>query len=116
MSDFVRVNLGDGSVAVFQTVESDLVSERGGRPSVEDVAESSREAGARLEAIADATARVSETLRDRLSPDEVSLEIGVGLSGEVGWFFAKSAMEANLKVTLTWKNSDKPETSETLAV
>jgi hypothetical protein len=29
-------------------------------------------------------------------------EIGVGLSGEVGCFFAKSELEATIKVTLKW--------------
>jgi Trypsin-co-occurring domain 1 len=60
-------------------------------------------AAGRLEGIAVAAEQVCAALRTRFKPSELQLELGVGLSGEVGWFFAKSAVEGSLKVTLTWK-------------
>jgi hypothetical protein len=42
-------------------------------------------------------------LRSRLAPDEVDLEFGLKVSGEVNWwFFAKSQGEGTIKVTLKW--------------
>ncbi len=36
-------------------------------------------------------------------PDQVSLEFGLKVSGEVNWwFFAKSQAEGTIRVTLTW--------------
>lgn len=40
-----------------------------------------------------------------MKPDELELEIGVALSGEVGWFFAKSELDASIKLTLKWKGA-----------
>jgi hypothetical protein len=39
----------------------------------------------------------------RLKPEEIALEFGVKVSGEVGWFFAKASGEASINVTLTWR-------------
>ena len=41
------------------------------------------------------------SLRSRLAPDEVALEFGLKVSGEVNWwFFAKNQAEGTIKVTL----------------
>ena len=46
----------------------------------------------RLQGVAEAAEQVAGSLRSRLAPDEVSLEFGLKVSGEVNWwFFAKSA-------------------------
>ena len=104
MADFVTVVLDDGTEVVFQSAESDLVRPRGGPPVVERY-EAAMDA---LGAMAHATQRVARSFAQKMKPDELELEIGVGLSGEVGWFFAKSELEATLKLTLTWKG-EKPE-------
>ena len=103
MADFVKVDIGDGTQVLFQSTESDLVRAHGGGADVEEL----DKAADRLEDIAAAAHKVSTTLRERMSPDELALEIGVGLSGEVGWFFAKSSLDASLKVTLTWTSKVK---------
>lgn len=41
------------------------------------------------------------------APEEVSLELQLGLKGEVGFFVAKSEGNASLKITAKWK-FDKP--------
>jgi Trypsin-co-occurring domain 1 len=102
VAQFVSVTLGDGSQVLFQAAESDLVELRGGGAEVV----AAEGAAGRLEGIAAAAEQVCAALRTRMKPDEVQLELGVGLSGEVGWFFAKSAMEGSLRVTLTWKAAE----------
>ena len=37
------------------------------------------------------------------SPDEIQVEFGLKLSAEAGAIIAASGMEANYKITLTWK-------------
>ena len=37
------------------------------------------------------------------SPDEIQVEFGLKLSAEAGAILAASGMEANYKITLTWK-------------
>jgi len=99
MADFLRVELEDGSVALFEAAESDLVSMHSGRPDVEDAGDATTE---RLEGVARAAAAMAKKVRDTVTPDEIALEVAVGLSGEVGWFFAKSTASGSLKLTLKW--------------
>jgi hypothetical protein len=99
MAEFVRFTLDDGSDVMFESAESDLVAQHGGQP---DVREGGRLAE-RLQGVAEAGEQVAESLRSRLAPDAVSLEFGLKVSGEVNWwFFAKSAGEGTVKVTLRW--------------
>ena len=99
MAEFVRFTLDDGSEVMFESAESDLVAQHGGPPDV-------REGGRlteRLQGVAEAAEQVAGSLRSRLAPDEVSLEFGLKVSGEVNWwFFAKAAGEGTIKVTVKW--------------
>lgn len=101
MADFVRYKLESGAEVYFEASEGSLVSLRGdGEP---DVSEGGR-LGERLQAIAGVAESVAASLRSRLEPDEIQLEFGVKVAGEVNWwFFAKNRGEGNLGVTLTWK-------------
>jgi hypothetical protein len=102
MARFVRMLLDDGSTVLFE--------ETG--PAIPDLA--SPPAGARaqgmpipvaqLEPLAKAAAAMCATVRQQVSSDEISLELGAALSGEVGWFIAKSSLQATVKLTLTWRN------------
>jgi hypothetical protein len=42
-----------------------------------------------------------------LSPQEVSIEFGVELTGEQGLIIARGAAEASFTVKLTWKDAAK---------
>jgi Trypsin-co-occurring domain 1 len=99
MPEFVRFTLDDGSQVLFESAEGDLVALHGGKPNV-------REGGRlteRLQAVAEAAEEVAGSLRSRLAPDEVSLEFGLKISGELNWwFFAKAQSEGTIKVTLKW--------------
>ena len=117
MAEFVQFTLDDGAVVMFESAESDLVSLRGGQP---EVIEGGKLTG-RLQAVAEAAEQVAATLRSRLTPDQVSLEFGLKVSGEVGWwFFARAQSEGTINVTLTWAAdnsmaSEGTQTKESLA-
>jgi hypothetical protein len=98
MAEFLRFTLDDGSEVMFESAESDLVAPRGGQPTVRDGGRLTE----RLHAVAEAAEEVAGSLRSRLVPDEVSLEFGLKVSGEVNWFFAKAQGEGTIKVTLKW--------------
>ena len=102
VAEFVRFTLDDGVVVMFESAESDMVAQHGGEPEVRDGGRLT----ARLQGVAEAAEQVSRSLRSRLVPDEVSLEFGLKVSGEMNWwFFAKAATEGTIKVTLTWSGN-----------
>jgi hypothetical protein len=100
VADFVKYQLDDGSEVYFESAEASLVTLHGGPADVMDAGK----LGDRLSHIAAAAEEVSKGLRARLAPEEIELEFGVKISGEVGWwFFAKASGEAAINVTLTWR-------------
>jgi hypothetical protein len=100
VADFVRYELEDGSEVFFETAEASFVSMRGGSADVVNAGK----LGDPLRHIAAAADEVSKGLREQLAPEEIHLEFGVKLSGEVNWwFFAKSSGEASINVKLTWR-------------
>jgi len=108
MADFVRYTLDDGTDVLFETAEADLVSLHGASGTSRDGGRLSE----RLHGIATTAAQVADAMRDKLEPDELSLELGVKVGGEAGlWFFAKNSAEATITVTLTWKQppAEAPE-------
>jgi hypothetical protein len=103
VAEFVRFVLDDGSEVFFESAESDLVALHGGEADVADGGPLS----ARLGPVAEAASQVAGSLRARLAPDEVALEFGLKVSGEVNWwFFAKNQAEGTIKVTLNWHEHD----------
>ena len=100
MSDFVEFKLDDGTPVLFETAESDLVR----RHATDTEATEGGALGAKLAGAAATAEAVSQTLRQRLSPDELTLELGLKVSGQANWFVAKAATEGTVKVTLKWKN------------
>jgi hypothetical protein len=98
MAEFLRFTLDDGSAVMFESAESDLVAPRTEQPFV-------REGGRlteQLHGVAEAAEEIADSLRSRLTPDEVSLEFGLKVSGGVNWFFAKAQGEGTIKVTVKW--------------
>jgi hypothetical protein len=110
MTEFVRFTLDDGSEVMFESAESDLVELQGGLSGV-------REGGKlteRLQGVAEAAEQIAGSLRSRLAPDEVSLEFGLKVSGQVDWwFFAKAQGEGGIKVTLKWTGNAAATASAT---
>jgi hypothetical protein len=100
VADLIEYGLDDGTTVLFEAAEAELVGLRGNRASVE-------EGGgllARVNTIAKAAQRIGTSMRDSLEPDELTLELGIRISGELNaWFFAKNQAEATIKVTASWK-------------
>ena len=108
MAEFIKFVLDDGSEVFFESAESDLVAQHGGEAEVADGGRLS----ARLGAVAEAASQVAGSLRSRLAPDEMALEFGLKVSGEVNWwFFAKNQAEGTIKVTLSWHRKDDGQAS-----
>lgn len=102
MAEFVKFTLDDGSEVVFESAESDLVELHGGQPNVVD----GGQLQTRLGSVSAAAEQVAASLRSRLAPDEVELEFGLKVAGEVNWwFFAKNQAEGTIKVSLRWSSS-----------
>ena len=102
VAEYVKYTLDDGTEVFFESAESDLVQLHGGEPDVRDGGRLSE----RLRGVAEAAEQVAGELRKRLVPDEVSLEFGLKVAGEVNWwFFAKNQAEGTIKVTLKWAGS-----------
>jgi len=96
----VRYSLEDGSEILFETTEHSLVSQRGGKPQTVDGGDLEQ----RVAPIALAAEALSRGLREKLGPDEIELNLGVKVSGKMGWWFiASAAGEAAITVTLRWK-------------
>ncbi|TDQ65529.1 hypothetical protein EV188_101781 [Actinomycetospora succinea] len=104
MSDFVRFELTDGSEVLFETASSDLVQQYAGAATTTD----GGALGQRLAGAAETAETVARTLRSRLTPSELSLELGLKVSGEANWFFAKNQAEGTIKVTLKWAAPPTP--------
>ncbi|MFI6071310.1 CU044_2847 family protein [Actinoplanes sp. NPDC051343] len=111
MADLVQYELDDGTSVLFEAAEADLVSLRGaGSFRTEDGGALSD----RLAGVARTAGQVAESMRAAMSPDELSVELGVKVAGELNaWFFARNQAEATIKVTATWKN--KPATGQPAA-
>jgi hypothetical protein len=104
LADFVQFELEDGASVLFETADSDLVR----RHSADAQPTEGGALGEKLVGAAETAQAVSETLRERLSPDELTLELGLKVSGQANWFVAKAQTEGNIKVTLKWRNDAPP--------
>ena len=101
----VRYKLdGGGSIVVEETVD-----DRGGYAGRGDVIEVAQhrfeEALASLRPATAALMAQIGTLIDE--PDEIQLELGFSLKGEVGAVIAKTAAEGSFKLSLKWKPAGK---------
>ena len=102
MASFARVTLNDGSEIYVQTIED--------HPLPDGLGLNANPSLAAIEKVASAADEASKKFRELLKPDEIALEVSVGFSAAVGWFWAKSEAEATIKLSLSWK-SDATESS-----
>ena len=108
MKRLIEVPLEDGSTITVETDEPPTAGAvRGSRAS--EVAEKAKETfEASLERIKPVAAGIIAKLRelgDR--PEQVGVEFGIKLNAAAGVVLASSGVEANFKVTLTWKLEQK---------
>ncbi|MBV8402110.1 MAG: hypothetical protein JOZ17_25820 [Acetobacteraceae bacterium] len=101
----VRYELAGGASVL---VEED-VDDRGGYVGRGDVVELARQRFEEaLAMLRPATAAVMAEIQALVvGPEEVQLELGFSLKGEVGAVIAKTAAEGSFKLSLKWKPSGK---------
>jgi hypothetical protein len=69
-----------------------------------------------VSSIAKTAGQVAAAMREHIGPDELELELGVKVAGEVNaWFFAKHQAEATIKITLTWKTQSTPDATASVS-
>lgn len=98
VADFVEIRLDDDTTVLFQEAGTNLVTDYGGAQDKTTL----DAALARLSGAAEAAQKMCAEFQEMAAPDEISLEFSLGLSGQVGWFFANSSVEGCVKATLTW--------------
>ncbi|RME42126.1 MAG: hypothetical protein D6796_14850 [Caldilineae bacterium] len=108
MKRLVEFPLEDGStilVEVDAPAEPGMVSAtRGG----DTVARAQQTFEAALDRVRPAAQTIIQKLRALHDPpDEIGVEFGLKMSAEAGAFVAAAGVEANYKVTLTWKREAK---------
>jgi hypothetical protein len=105
-SRLTEFELEDGSSVIVQTLEP--ATAEAGVEEVGRADEVTKKAAETLEKSIDdirpAIEAVSTKIREMAkSADEVQVEFGITLSGELGGVIVKAGAEANFGVTLTWK-------------
>jgi Trypsin-co-occurring domain 1 len=107
MKRLIEFPLEDGGAIVVETDEAPPGGTRSAKPS--EVAEKAKQTfEASLERIKPVAAGIIARLRelgDR--PEQVGVEFGIKLTAAAGLVLASSGVEANFKVTLTWKLEQK---------
>jgi len=101
MATFVEVTLENGNIVYFQSTGETGVELQGGPLKIEKVDQKT----ARLETLASEAASLCTSLRERLSPDEITVELKAGINGKIGWFFAESNLDTSITITATWRKS-----------
>ncbi len=102
MKHLVQFQLADGTTVHCEVDEPESGMRRVSRgETMEKAAKTFNEA---LAAVKPAAAAALETFRDLNTPDEITLEFGVKLSGSIGAILASVDSEATFKVALKWQN------------
>lgn len=100
----VKYPLENGQFILVEVDEPEEVGTvRVGRvgDKIEEAKETLEQALSNLEPVAKAVINKIRGLVD--APDEISVEFGLKLSGNVGVILASASVEANYKVSLKWK-------------
>jgi hypothetical protein len=114
MTELTRFELAEGGSVVVEVDEPTGISRvsRQGRV-FEATGETFERALAQVRDAATAALRQFRTMSRR--PDKVELKFGVKMDAEVGAVIAKSKLEGNFEVTLTWRaeqDADQPEEAD----
>ena len=110
MKRLVEFPLEDGSTILVEVDEPESAggTARVARGDNKTVAKANQTFEKALDKIKPTANAVISKLRDLThSPDEITVEFGLKLSAEAGAVLAAAGIEANYKVTLTWKKVEK---------
>lgn len=108
MSQLIRVPLEDGGFLVVETNDA-LVGPVPAARTGEVVATAVQTLEEGLDTLQPALTRLLDKLR-AVSPQEVTVELGIKLSTKAGVVIAQAAGEANFKVTLLWRQGEPAST------
>jgi hypothetical protein len=108
VTDLARFPLADGGSIVVEVDEPQGISRvsRAGR-ILDAAGESFDRALAQVKEAAATALHQFQTMSHR--PDEVVLKFGVKLDAEAGAVIAKTKLEGNFEVTLTWRPEPEPD-------
>ncbi|WAL68115.1 CU044_2847 family protein [Amycolatopsis cynarae] len=110
MTQLTRFRLDDGSSVVVEVAGEEGFTRAGRTGRVVDaVGESFEQALQKVQHAASAALDQFRQMGRR--PDEVKLKFGVKLDVEAGAVIAKTGVEGNLEVTLTWRATPPPSAS-----
>lgn len=109
MKHLVEFPLEDGN-SVFIEVESD---ETEGMTPASPLSDVPRKAQQTFEAALDSVRSVASVIVQKVqslpkSPDEVEVEFSVKMDAAAGAIISTAGVEANFKITLTWKKATPP--------
>jgi hypothetical protein len=104
MSQLLKFNLAKGGNPIYIEVEE--TASKGQVPvGIGDKLASSAKAVLDIgDSIGDFANRIVDNIRNKVSDaNEISIEFGVKMSADLGVIIAKSQLEANFKVAISWK-------------
>lgn len=102
--ELTEFKLGDDSTILVETIttngggETERLGLGGGKP--EEAAKTFKETIGSIKGVAEAAINTIKEIAD--PPKEMTLELGLKLSGETGAIIAKASAEGNIKVVLKW--------------
>lgn len=107
MKRLVEYRLENGGNVLIEVEETELEK---GRAPVSRKLGVPEEAAKEFEQALDDIKSVAETIVQKLKdlssqPDNVGVEFGIKMNAQAGAFIASTAVEANFKITLSWKRT-----------
>ena len=101
MTELVSYTLGPGEKVVVEVDSGDRPQPASKSGKVRDLG---TDFAAHLDSIRLAARATLGSFRDDLRPDGIKLSLGIKLTAEAGAVIAKSALEGNLILELTWRS------------
>lgn len=103
--DLVRFRLSDGQSVLVEVEDHDQGAVRvGGRDQLRQAQQTFDE---NLIRIRDATRSVLANLRTTTDPAEIKLVFGIKFNAEAGAVIARTGVEANIGIEMTWKRDSR---------
>tara|TARA_R110002111_G_scaffold164386_3_gene230596 strand:- start:60157 stop:60480 length:324 start_codon:yes stop_codon:yes gene_type:complete len=103
MVQLVEFDIGEGATVI---VEVDGIAPSGQRPvGRSNVAQKAAQGfDQALDSLRPVVSNIIGKLKEMRAPNEIKIEFGFKLNGELGAIIAKTEAEGNFKLSLTWKS------------
>ncbi|GAA3759085.1 hypothetical protein HDA32_003708 [Spinactinospora alkalitolerans] len=113
MAELIRFTTEDGGEILVTAPEAEPgLVDAGAGAVISDATVTFEQALERVRHVS--TAALRKLRKMPIGPDEITVQMGIVLSAEAGAIIAKSSVEGNLSIELTWRRPDPsdPETTE----